>query len=130
MTARIVGVGKALPAKVLTNDDLERMVDTNNEWIVDRTGISERRIAGPDEGTATLGTKAAQMALDTAGLTADDIDLIICATCTGDGMFPSSASLIQDALGARRAAAFDVNAVCVGFVAALSTATQFINAGA
>lgn len=130
MTARIVGVGKALPAKVLTNDDLEQMVETNDEWIVDRTGIRERRIAGPDEGTATLGTRAALMALETAGLTPDDIDLIICATCTGDGMFPASASLIQEALGAKRSAAFDVNAVCVGFVAALSTASQFINAGA
>lgn len=130
MTARIVGVGKALPAKVLTNDDLERMVDTNDEWIVDRTGIKERHIAADDEGCASLGTRAAQMALDSAGITADDIDLIICATCTGDGMFPASATLIQDALGAKRAAAFDINAVCVGFVAALSTAAQFINAGA
>jgi len=130
MTARIVGVGKALPARVLTNDDLERMVDTNDEWIVDRTGIRERRLAADDEGCASLGTRAARMALETAGLTPDDIDLIICATCTGDGMFPASASLIQDALGAKNAAAFDVNAVCVGFVAALSTATQFINAGA
>lgn len=128
-TARIVGVGKALPDKILTNDDLERMVETNDEWIVDRTGIRERRIAADDEGCASLGTRAAQMALDTAGITADDIDLIICATCTGDGMFPATASLIQDALGARNAAAFDVNAVCVGFVAALSTATQFITAG-
>ncbi|MGE0688592.1 MAG: beta-ketoacyl-ACP synthase III, partial [Dehalococcoidia bacterium] len=130
MTARIVGVGKALPDNVLTNEDLEKMVDTNDEWIVERTGIRERRIAAADEGTATLGAKAAQMALDTAGLTADDIDLIICATCTGDGMFPASASLIQEALGAKHAAAFDINAVCVGFVTALSTATQFINAGA
>jgi 3-oxoacyl-[acyl-carrier-protein] synthase-3 len=130
MTARIVGVGKALPDKILTNEDLEKMVETDDEWIVERTGIRERRIASAGEGVASLGTKAAQMALHTAGLEATDIDLVICATSTGDGMFPASATLIQDAIGARNAAAFDVNAVCVGFVAALSTATQFINAGA
>jgi 3-oxoacyl-[acyl-carrier-protein] synthase-3 len=130
MTARIVGVGKALPAKVLTNEDLERLVDTSDEWITDRTGIRERRIAADDEGCASLGTRASLMALETAGLNANDIDLILCATCTGDGMFPASASLIQESLGARNAAAFDINAVCVGFVAALSTAAQFINAGA
>src|SRR5690606_21085682 len=93
------------------------------------TGISERRIAADDETTATMGAEAARMALKTAGLTADDIDLIICATCTPDGMFPASASVIQHLLGARRAAALDVNAVCVGFITALSTATQFVENG-
>jgi 3-oxoacyl-[acyl-carrier-protein] synthase III len=129
MAARIVGVGKYLPAKVLTNTDLETMVETSNEWIVDRTGIRERRLAAENETTASLGSEAARMALRTAGLQADQIDLIICATCSPDGMFPASASLIQERLGARNAAAFDVNAACTGFLAALATATQFINAG-
>ena len=129
MAARIVGVGKYLPAKVLTNADLETMVETSNEWIVDRTGIHERRIAAENETTASLGSEAARMALETAGLRADQIDLIICATCSPDGMFPASASLIQEKLGAQNAAAFDINAACTGFLAALATATQFINAG-
>jgi 3-oxoacyl-[acyl-carrier-protein] synthase-3 len=129
MPARIVGVGKYLPARVLTNADLERMVETSNEWIVDRTGIRERRIAADDETTSSMGTAAARMALQTAGLQADQIDLIICATCSPDGMFPASASLIQEALGARNAAAFDINAACTGFLAALATGSQFINAG-
>jgi len=129
MAARIVGVGKYLPSKVLTNADLERMVETSNEWIVDRTGIRERRLAADDETTASMGTAAARMALQTAGLRGDQIDLIICATCSPDGMFPASASLIQEALGASSAAAFDINAACTGFLAAMATATQFINAG-
>ena len=129
MAARIVGVGKYLPSKVLTNADLERMVETSNEWIVDRTGIRERRLAADDESTASMGTAAARMALQTAGLRGDQIDLIICATCSPDGMFPASASLIQEALGASSAAAFDINAACTGFLAAMATATQFINAG-
>jgi 3-oxoacyl-[acyl-carrier-protein] synthase-3 len=129
MAARIVGLGKYLPERVLTNAELERMVDTNDQWIVERTGIRERRIAADDEGPASMGTKAARQALATAGLQPDDIDLIICATCTGDGMFPASASLIQDALGARHAGAFDINAVCAGFIASLGTAVQFINSG-
>jgi len=130
MTIRIVGVGKALPARVLTNADLEKMVDTSDQWIVDRTGIRERRIAAPHESAASLGTDAARMALRTAGLGPEDIDLVLCATCTPDGMFPSSASLIQDAIGARGVAAFDVNAACAGFIAALSTGARFVEAGA
>jgi 3-oxoacyl-[acyl-carrier-protein] synthase-3 len=129
MAARIVGVGKYLPSKVLTNADLERMVDTSDDWIVERTGIRERRIAADDETTATMGAHAARMALDTAGLTGDQVDLVICATLSPDGMFPASAALIQDAIRARHAGAFDVNAACNGFVVALATATQFINAG-
>lgn len=129
MTARIVGVGKYLPSKVLTNADLERMVETSSEWIVDRTGIRERRLAAEDESTASMGTEAARMALQTAGLSPDQIDLIICATCSPDGMFPASASLIQEALGAHHAAAFDINAACTGFLAAMATGAQFINAG-
>ena len=95
MAARIVGVGKYLPSRILTNADLERMVETNDEWIVERTGIRERRIAADEETTSSLGAEASRMALETAGLTADDIDLVICATLSPDGMFPSSASLIQ-----------------------------------
>lgn len=129
MAARIVGVGKYLPSKVLTNADLERMVETSSEWIVDRTGIRERRLAAEDESTASMGTEAARMALQTAGLSPDQIDLIICATCSPDGMFPASASLIQEALGAHHAAAFDINAACTGFLAAMATGAQFINAG-
>jgi len=129
MAARIVGVGKYLPSRVLTNADIERMVETSNEWIVDRTGIRERRLAADDETTASMGALAARMALQTAGLRPDQIDLIICATCSPDGMFPASASLIQEALGASSAAAFDINAACTGFLAALATGTQFINAG-
>jgi 3-oxoacyl-[acyl-carrier-protein] synthase III len=130
MAARIVGIGKYLPERVLTNADLERMVETSDEWIIERTGIRERRIAGDNETTATMGAAAAKMALDTAGLRADQIDLIICATLSPDGMFPASASLIQDTLGARNAGAFDVNAACNGFVVALATGAQFINSGA
>ena len=129
MAARIVGVGKYLPSRVLSNADLEAMIETSDEWIVDRTGIRERRLAAPDETTASLGSEAARMALETAGLRPDQIDLIICATCSPDGMFPASASLIQEKLGARTAAAFDINAACTGFLAALATASQFVNSG-
>ena len=129
MAARIVGVGKYVPEKVLTNADLERMVETSDEWIVDRTGIRERRLAAADESSATMGAAAARMALKTAGLSPENIDLVICATLSPDGMFPASASVIQDLIGARNAGAFDVNAACNGFIAALATGTQFINAG-
>jgi 3-oxoacyl-[acyl-carrier-protein] synthase-3 len=129
MAARIVGVGKYLPARVLTNADLERMVETSNEWIVDRTGIRERRLAAEGETTATMGAAAARMALETAGLRGDQIDLVICATLTPDGMFPASASLIQDAIGAGKAGAFDINAACTGFLAALAVGAQFIETG-
>ena len=129
MAARIVGVGKHLPQRVLSNQDLERMVETSDQWIVDRTGIRERRIAAEGESAATLGAEAARMALRTAALDAASLDLVICATCTPDGLFPATASLIQEALGARRAAAFDINAACTGFLAALSTGSQFIETG-
>jgi 3-oxoacyl-[acyl-carrier-protein] synthase-3 len=128
MAARIVGVGKYLPEKVLTNADIERMVETSDEWIRDRTGIRERHIASEIETAATLGTHAARMALETAGIGPESVDLILCASISPDGMFPATASLIQDALGARNAAAFDVNAACAGFIAALSTGANFINA--
>lgn len=129
MGARIAGIGKSLPSRIVTNTDLEKMVDTSDEWITDRTGIKERRIASEHETSATLGAGAARMALETAGIQAADIDLVICATVTPDGMFPATASVIQDAIGARNAGAFDVNAACVGFLSAFSTAAQFINSG-
>lgn len=129
MGARIAGIGKGLPAKVLTNHDIERMVETSHEWIVERTGIHERRIAAEDETTATLGTAAARMALETAATDPSEVDLVICATVTPDGMFPATACLIQDAIGARNAAAFDINSACVGFMSAFAAGVQFINAG-
>jgi 3-oxoacyl-[acyl-carrier-protein] synthase III len=129
MRARIAGVGKALPDNVVTNHDIEKMVDTSDEWIVERTGIRERRIASQEETAATLGADSARMALATAGMEASELDLVICATVTPDGMFPATASLIQDAIGARGAGAFDVNAACVGFMSALATGAQFISAG-
>lgn len=130
MAARIVGVGKYLPSRIMTNAEIESMVETSDEWIVERTGIKERRIAAEDESTATLGARAALMALATAGLTPDQIDLVICATLSPDGMFPASASLIQDKIGASNAGAFDVNAACNGFIAALAAGAQFVDSGA
>ncbi len=126
---RISGVGHYLPSRVLTNADLERMVETTDDWITERSGIRERRIAQPDESSSTLGAQAARAALASADLAAADLDLIIVGTSTPDGMFPATASRIQDAIGASRAGAFDVNAACAGFLAALSTGTQFIAAG-
>jgi 3-oxoacyl-[acyl-carrier-protein] synthase-3 len=129
MGARIAGVGKSLPARVLTNADLEKMVETSDQWIVDRTGIRERRLAAEHESSASLGSAAAAMALKTAAVDASDIDLIICATSTPDGHFPATASLIQHAIGAGNAGAFDVNSACAGFLPAFATGAQFINAG-
>jgi 3-oxoacyl-[acyl-carrier-protein] synthase-3 len=127
---RIAGWAKNLPAKVITNDDLALVVDTSDEWIRTRTGIQERRIAQDDESAASLGAPAAIQALDRAGIRPDEVDLIICATATPDRIFPSTASLIQHAIGARRAAAFDLGAACSGFVYAFVTASQFISSGA
>lgn len=127
--AAITGWGAGLPEQVLTNADLERMVDTSDEWIVTRTGIRERRIAAPHETTGTLSLKAAQGALATAGIPASELDLIVVATVTPDMFMPATAPLLQAQLGAERAAAFDVAAACSGFVYALSVGTQFIQAG-
>jgi len=126
---RIAGLGHYIPERILTNIELEEMVATSDQWIQDRTGIQERHIAAPHETSSSLGLRAARMALDHAGIAASDIDLVIAATTTPDGMFPSVASLIQDGLGATNAGAFDVNAACVGFLSALSAAMQFIVAG-
>ena len=125
----ILGVGKYSPERRLTNHDLEKMVDTSDEWIVTRTGIRERRIAAPHEATSDLAYEAAVRALNAAGVAAEDVDLIIVATITPDMFFPSTACLVQDRLGARHAAAFDVSAACSGFIYALATASGMIATG-
>ena len=127
--AGIVGLGFYVPKRVLTNFDLEKMVDTSDEWIRSRTGISERHIVADDETTADLAEKAARRALEDAGLTPDDIQLIIVATATPDYFFPSTAALLQDKLKCS-CAAFDLEAACSGFVYALVTAQQFVASGA
>ncbi len=126
---RITGLGRALPQRILTNTDLERMVETSDEWIVERTGIRERHVAGPGETSSSLGAEAARTALASAELPAEAIDLIVVGTSTPDSVFPATASRIQDALGASRAGAFDVNAACAGFLAAISTGMQFVAGG-
>jgi len=129
MYSRIKGTGSYLPEKILTNTDLEKMVDTTDEWIFDRTGIKERHIAAEDETTCDLAEHAARAAMEHAGVTADDIDLIIIATTTPDRVFPSTACLLQQRLGIQGCAAFDVQAVCTGFVYALGIADKFIKSG-
>ncbi len=127
--AAITGWGHYVPEHVLTNADLERRVATNNEWIMSRTGIRERRVAAPDETTATLGSNAARKALAVARLEPTDLDLIIVATATPDYYFPSTACVVQSLLGVTRIPAFDIGAACSGFIYALGTATQFIRTG-
>src|SRR5690606_31102028 len=124
--AHIVGWGMEVPSQVLSNSDLEAIVDTNDEWITSRTGIKERRIAEPRETTTSLATRAAQKALDVADLLPSDIDLIIVATATPEYIFPSTASMVQDYLGATNAGAFDLSAACSGFVYALDMAASKI----
>ncbi|WP_277344511.1 beta-ketoacyl-ACP synthase III [Oleiagrimonas sp. C23AA] len=127
--ARIIATGSALPEKVVTNADLEKIVDTSDEWIRTRTGIRERRIAAAGETTGDLGYRAALAALEAAGVKASDLDLIVVGTTTPDIVFPSTACLIQHRLGANGCAAFDVNAACSGFVYALGVADKFIRSG-
>lgn len=127
--AHIIGWGMAVPENVMTNDDMAAIVDTNDEWIRSRTGIRERRIANERESTATLGYKAAQNALEVADLLPMDIDLIVVATSTPEHIFPSTASLIQDWLGATKAGGFDLSAACSGFVYALKMASDSLVAG-
>jgi 3-oxoacyl-[acyl-carrier-protein] synthase-3 len=124
--ARVVGTGSYLPAKVLTNRDLESMVDTTDDWIYTRTGIRQRHIAADDERTSDLALAASRKALEAAGIEAAQIGLIIVATTTSDMVFPSTACILQAKLGARDCPAFDVQAVCSGFVYALSVADQFL----
>lgn len=126
--AAITGWGFALPDRVLTNADLERMVETSDEWIVSRTGIRERRIVGQNDTTTSLASLAALRAMEKAGLTGSDIELIVVATATADDFLVSQACLVQAAIESK-AAAFDVGAACAGFVTALNVATQFVNAG-
>jgi 3-oxoacyl-[acyl-carrier-protein] synthase III len=127
--AHIVGWGMAVPDNIMTNDDMASIVETNDEWIHSRTGIRERRIATEKESTATLGYRAAQRALEVADILPVDIDLIIVATSTPEHIFPSTASLIQDWLGASKAGGFDLSAACSGFVYALNMAAQSIKSG-
>jgi 3-oxoacyl-[acyl-carrier-protein] synthase-3 len=127
--SRIVGTGSYLPEKVLTNADLEKMVETNDEWIVSRSGIRERHIAADGETTGDLAFHAATRALEASGIAAADIELIILGTTTPDLVFPSTACLLQHRLGANGCPAFDVNAACSGFIYALSVADQFIRSG-
>ena len=124
----VVGVGSHLPRRKVENAELESTVETSDEWIRQRTGIERRHIAGDDETTVTLGTEAAKAALEDAGLSPNDIDLIVCATSTPDNTFPASAVAIQEALGMRHGAAFDMQAVCSGFVYAVATADAYIKA--
>lgn len=125
----IIGIGEYLPKKVLTNADLERMVDTSDEWITTRTGIKERRIAAAGEATSDMAIQASREALKSADLKPQDIELIIVATVTPDMPFPSTAAILQNSLGAKHAAAFDISAACAGFVYGVSIAHQFIARG-
>ena len=127
--AHITGWGMSVPEKVLTNDDLAQMVDTNDEWIQSRTGIRERRIAAPEQSTATLAATAALGALKVANLSPVDVDLIIVATSSPEHIFPSTASLVQDKIGAAKSGAFDLSAACTGFILALNMAAQAIRSG-
>ncbi len=125
-TASILGTGSYVPERILTNADLEKMVDTNDEWIRTRTGIRERRIAAPEENTSDMAAAAARAALENAGVGAMEVDMIICATVTPDMFFPNTACFVQTKIGATRAICFDVSAACSGFIYALEIAHQFI----
>jgi len=125
----IIGTGKFVPAKILTNADIEKMVDTSDEWITSRTGIKERRIAGEGIAAAFMGAEAAKEAIESANLTAENIDLIVTATITPDMQFPSTACLIQNRIGAVNAACFDIGAACAGYVYGIAVAEQFIKSG-
>jgi 3-oxoacyl-[acyl-carrier-protein] synthase-3 len=127
--SRIIATGSYVPERVLTNFDLEKMVDTSDKWITERTGIKERRIANEDQAASDLAYEASKVVIEEAGLGANDIDLIIVATVTGDMLFPSTGCLLQDKLGAKKAAAFDINAGCSGFIYGLYVADGLIRAG-
>ncbi len=129
MKSRIIGTGSYLPENIRTNYDLEKMVDTSHDWIVARTGIEERRIAADDQYTSDMGAIAAQRAMDMAGVTGEDIDLIVMGTITGDYPWPATACIVQDKLGAKNAFAYDVSAACSGFLFALSCADDYLMSG-
>jgi len=128
--AGIVGVGSAAPEKILTNADLEKLVDTTDEWIRTRSGIQERRIGEDGVASSDLACRAAAAALASAGKSAEDIDVVIVATITGDSPIPSTASIVQDKIGAAKAAAFDLAAGCSGFVYSLAVANSMVASGA
>jgi 3-oxoacyl-[acyl-carrier-protein] synthase-3 len=125
----IIGTGSYVPERILTNKELEAMVETNDEWIVSRTGIRERRLASTEQTTSHLATEAARRAIASAGLSPEDIDLIIVATITPEATFPSTACIIQERLGLKKAAAFDLAAACSGFIYGLANASNFIALG-
>ncbi len=127
--AAVIGWGMAVPRQVVTNDDLAQRIDTSDEWIRTRTGIAERRVAGPDEYTSVLATAAGREALERSGLTATDIDMVILCTCTPDRVFPGTAGVVQTNLGITRAPAFDLVAACSGFVYGMTVATSMIQSG-
>lgn len=127
--SRIAGTGSALPEKILSNKDLEQFVDTTDDWIASRTGIRHRHVAAEGETTADLAERAARAAMEAAGVTADQLDLIVLGTTTPDLIFPSTACLVQHRLGANGCAAFDVNAACSGFIYALSIADAYVRSG-
>ena len=127
--SRIEGTGHHLPEKILTNADLEKMVDTSDEWIKTRTGVERRHIASEDESTSSIGIKAAQKAISDANISKDDIDLIVVGTTTPDYIFPNTATLIQEGLGIHGCPAFSLEAACSGFVYAMSTADKFVKSG-
>jgi 3-oxoacyl-[acyl-carrier-protein] synthase-3 len=127
--ARIAGIGSFLPEKVVTNKDLEKRMDTSDEWIQERTGIKRRHVAADGEYTSSIGLEAARRAMSDAGVGPEDIDLIIVGTCTPDKVFPSTACIIQRQLGVKGSAAFDVNAACSGFVYGLDLADRYIKTG-
>lgn len=126
MNAGIIGIGRYLPEKIVTNADLEKIMDTSDEWIRTRTGIEERRIADDNINTSDMGLAAAQKAIEDAGITPEDLDLILVATVTPDQPFPSVACMLQERLGAKKAAAMDVSAACAGFMYGIITGKQFI----
>ncbi|MBO8178080.1 MAG: ketoacyl-ACP synthase III [Bacillus sp. (in: Bacteria)] len=130
MNAGIIGIGKYVPEKVLTNHDLEKIMDTSDEWIRTRTGIEERRIADDSMDTSDLGFEAAKKAIENAGISPEEIDLILVATVTPDQPFPTVACMLQERLGAKKAAAMDISAACSGFMYGVATAKQFIESGA
>jgi 3-oxoacyl-[acyl-carrier-protein] synthase-3 len=130
LSASIVGTGSYVPERILSNADLEKIVETSDEWIVTRTGIRERRIAAESETTSDMAAKAAQAALENAGVAAEEVDMIIVATITPDMFFPSTACFVQTRIGAFKAVCFDVSAACSGFLYALEIARQFIGTGA
>ncbi len=130
MNVRITGTGSSLPGKILTNAELEQLIDTTDEWITTRTGIKERRIAADGEYTSTFAAEAGRRALEMAGVQPEEIDLIILSTVTPDFPFPSTACIVQDLLGAKNATAFDISAACAGFIYGLSVAEKYLRTGA